>query len=173
MNIKNELPNILYHGSGYDQNVLSPGFVHSHKLVQWDITESNKFLYATTNREEAINLGFASALEKVYKIDRFHSDVNTHEITIDFNDSNKQVISFNNINVYLYEIIPNKKDNWIKNNNKHNSITTEWKTEQSNIEVRNKNKIDVTSWLHSKKITIRVKETPPIFSKWTKKANNV
>jgi len=53
---------MLFHGSGFDQSELMPGFYRSGNLVKWDETESNMFLYTTTEREVAIGQGFASTV---------------------------------------------------------------------------------------------------------------
>ena len=56
--------------------------MHTGVEVKWDKTESNKWLYATTMMGEAVALGFASVIEKKYRLDRYQFKGDT--ITIAF-----------------------------------------------------------------------------------------
>lgn len=59
------VPRCLYHGSFFKADVLRPGFDHTGVEITWDVTESNRWLYATGDRTLAIEMGFASALAQV------------------------------------------------------------------------------------------------------------
>lgn len=142
-------PSTFYHGSLYKQKELMPGFKRSGELTTWDVTESNKNLYVSTDREEAIRLGIASALEKVFDSDRFAThgeDLTVYckkDITLD---------DFWNLEVYLYTIPNRPEDEWVKNCNPHNNIETEWITQNTvrNIAVE---RINVRKFMMGKLLT--------------------
>lgn len=118
----------LYHGSLYEQSELMPGFKHTGKVVYWDGgIESNKWLYATSVKDEAIRLGLGSALEKTFETDRFSY---VDDLFFIWNDKpfNKQQIY--NLKIYLYTI-PFNPEVWVKNDNPYNQIDTEWVTQQT------------------------------------------
>lgn len=56
---------LLYHGSYYATDTLRPGFEHSQTEIRWDHGQSNRYLYATPQRDLALAMGYASALEQV------------------------------------------------------------------------------------------------------------
>jgi hypothetical protein len=149
------MPKLLYHGSTYKQDELMPGFMHTGELIQWDKTESNKYLYATSERETAIALGFASAVDKKYRMDRFSSDNNTFSFIIDENKLPSKS-ELEKLDVYLYEIEFDKGSGWIKNHNQHNGLTTEYKTnEVIKPELINRCiKINLSGWLKGKEILV-------------------
>jgi hypothetical protein len=115
------LPPFLYHGSRFKQPELMPGFLRSGKLVRWDNTESNKFLYATTEKSLAIELGFASSIEKQFKIDRFEVEHGKMHIqTADY----MTIKDLEKVPVFIYTIEYEREDGWMKNRNDHNGIDT-------------------------------------------------
>lgn len=149
---------ILYHGSGFDQTELMPGFLRSGKLVQWDETESNEWLYTTTDRDEAISQAFASMIEKTYESKSYHRDGN--RITIELAKCVKPSLAeLKKIQLFLYTIRLEPEDQWQKNNNEHNQIKTEWKT-QAIIDrnIIHKEQVDLAGWLANKQLDLRVGE---------------
>lgn len=151
---------LLYHGSGFNNSLLKPGFNHTGILVKWDQTENNKFLYATTDRDTAIELGFASSIEKTFEIDRFH--VENKSIIIE----SQKLLSLANLKkvpVFLYTIVVKEKDDWIKNINPNNNINTEYKTSKTINSISSIEKIDISSWLnvYNVKIIKSVKNKMP------------
>lgn len=146
------LPRLLYHGSRFKQPELMPGFNRSGKLVQWDETESNLFLYASSVKDVAIELGFASAIEKLFNVTRFR--VENKEITIETELS----ISQNDLAhapVYLYTIACQAKDGWKKNNNEHNGIDTEFKTQRTILNILQCERVDIKEWLKQYQVTLK------------------
>lgn len=145
------LPETLYHGSAFKTEPLRPGFHHSNTLVTWDNTESNKFLYATTDRDEAIMLGFASSIEKKYDLHNFKNVGNSIQVTLQFDKPSWKDLA--KLPLYLYIIPVRQNDHWVKNTNPDNQIETEWKTDRviqdAVVEV-----IDLTAWLKDKTILI-------------------
>lgn len=129
----------LYHGSMYSHDTLRPGFYYTKKEVNWDETESNRFLYASSIREDSIDQGFASALEQKFQIVGYKSSPG--EILI-FSDPNRTIsqTDLKSIVIYVYKIKYTPSDGWVKNNNQHNNLLTEWKTKntipEKNIEAR-------------------------------------
>jgi hypothetical protein len=119
----------LYHGSSFLHDDLYPGFHWSKKEIFWDKVESNRFLYASSVREDAVDQGFASALEQRFMIDGYRS-TSDGEIIVRLNPlmevSNKDIEL---IDIYAYKIKLAKADGWVKNNNPHNNLKTEWKTD--------------------------------------------
>jgi hypothetical protein len=119
---------ILYHGSGYRHQELKPGFHHTGVEVNWDEVESNHFLYASTIREDAIDQGFASQMEQKYRIRRYNSTGKTVSIELDPAFPVK-VEALEKLKIYVYRIKQRPVDGWVKNNNPHNNLKTEWKTD--------------------------------------------
>lgn len=151
-------PTLLYHGSRFKQDELKPGFLHTGVLVEWDKTESNKFLYATSVLSTAWELGFASSIEKEFDIDRFH--VHKGKIAIQTPESIK-IEDLEKIEVYLYTIHYRDEDGWTKNFNEHNNIDTEYKTKQTIRSIESCTKLDVRKWLCNYDVTIE-KNLPKI-----------
>jgi len=143
---------ILYHGSGYNQNELMPGYKRSGKLVQWDETESNEWLYATTSKATAITLGFCSKIEKIYDVKRCVTHGNEIKITF-YNNRVPSKSELERLQVYLYTI--EFDNNWVSNSNKHNKLTTEYKTKSTiRSTIISKEQVDMKEWLKDKRITL-------------------
>jgi hypothetical protein len=146
------LPNILYHGSRFKQNELQPGYNHSRQLVKWDQTENNTFLYATSVRDTAIELGFASSLEKLFDVTYFK--VEGKEILIEC-ASELKLKDLAIVPVYLYKIECKDADGWKKNDNEHNGITTEYKTHNCIRAILLCERVDITQWLKGYRVIVR------------------
>jgi hypothetical protein len=150
-----ELPHYLYHGSMYKQEELMPGFLRSGKLVEWDGTESNEWLYSSSDRHEAIMLGISSAIEKKWRLDRYHYDQKTKRITIETPDS----FTLNDVlrlPVFLYTIKAEAEDGWFPNLNQQNGIQNEYKTQHTIEEYILKcEPIDIYKTLASMRVDIK------------------
>lgn len=147
---KPKLPPKLYHASAFKATILEPGYKHVHKLVKWDNGETNHYLYATTDRQAAIDMGVASAIEHKYELDSFsvHGDSVTIKTPAD--------ITLNDISrlrVYIYMIHPDADDQWLYNHNGSNHMRTEYKT-KSDVEPYAISTVDVGNWLKGKKVTL-------------------
>lgn len=146
-------PNRLYHGSMYKQDELMPGFKRSGKLVKWDLVESNLFLYSTTSKEEAISLGFGSALEKVFNTERYATLDDT--VYVYFKDEVHALEALFNIEIYVYTIRYDATDGWRKNNNPVNRIETEWCTKQTiQRNILSCERVDIRQWLQGKRLVL-------------------
>lgn len=155
----------LYHGSAYDQKELMPGFKRSGVLVKWDGTESNEFLYVTTDRTEAISQACAHILEKQY--DSIHYKTNHKEIRVKLDGkhrpSRNELARFT---IFLYVIHFDAHDGWLKVNNQQNGLTTEWKTTKTiDKNIINVEKINLKEWLEDKELNISLEERP-VFAGW-------
>ncbi len=150
---EDKIPLVLFHGSAFNDNELRPGFERSGVLVEWDETENNRYLYATTSKEDARLLGLASALEKRFLLDRFSYEDKTIKIVTPEKDL--KTASILSLDVYLYTIKTNRDDDWVKNNNQSNHIDSEWKTDHSPIRFQNKEKVDVLKLLKTYNIHIQ------------------
>lgn len=145
----------LYHGSGYKQDELMPGFKRSGKLVQWDVTESNEWLYAAVHKEEAIAMGFASTLEKLFQIKRYKTQGREILVEIESGRIPTQA-DLNAVQVYLYTIQKDDKSQWVLVNNAYNDLKEEYKTKATLTDCLVKvEAIDMAKWLAGKKITVR------------------
>lgn len=155
-------PTLLYHGSLYKQNELMPGFKRSGKLVQWDGVENNTYLYATSNKAEAISLGFGSALEKTLDSRRYATYDNN--IVVYFNRELPTREDLVKLVVYLYTIRFKATDGWVKNNNPLNNIDTEWVTQSTVRNLDRCEQVDLEAWLKTKNVvlTTRSVDTCPI-----------
>lgn len=126
-----EIPPMLYHGSMFKQTELKPGFKHTGKVVRWDKTESNEWLYVTSDPDEAKLLGIASALEKVYKTKGYHYVEGKRELTITTGGVKVSLDDLRKLPVYLYRLYGDVSDGWQLNYNLTNGITTEYKTQST------------------------------------------
>ncbi|MNO12938.1 hypothetical protein D3C76_25570 [compost metagenome] len=144
----------LYHGSGYKHTELKPGIHYTGKKVEWDQTESNEWLYATCLLEEAIAQGFASVIEKHYKLDHYHSVGN--EVVMTFTDTVPKQEDLEKLQVFLYKIDWDTSV-WIKVNNLHNGMSNEYKTKAcipANM-IDSCVEVDLKGWLKRKKVVIK------------------
>jgi hypothetical protein len=135
----------------YAQEELMPGIKRSGEKVEWDGTESNEYLYATTDRETAVSQGFASAMEKVFPVRRFRTEGRDIHIFLEGKHPTPEQLKKLTVNLYTIRVLP--QDQWRKNNNKVNGLDTEWTTQQtitSGIESRET--IDVPTWLNGRTI---------------------
>lgn len=115
----------LYHGSAYRHDILRPGIHHTGVLQRWDDTESNEWLYASTDRQEAILNGLCSALSQEFRVDRFSWDDNAFVITSADKITERDVRQARPL---LYTLPPGAS--WKKVNNEVNGSDTEWKTKE-------------------------------------------
>lgn len=130
---------IIYHGSAYESKNIQPGFNISKKLINWDDTEDNTYLYATKDKTEAIILGFFSAIEKRYGGVGFHHK--GKDLTIDIEGDDPKLNPFN---IYLYECELTK--DWEIVNNKVNTLQDEYKTKGIITPIKC-TKINILNWL--------------------------
>lgn len=145
---------ILYHGSGFDQDELMPGFLRSGKLTQWDETESNEWLYTTTSKEEAISMAFASMIEKTYDSTQYETQGNRIRIRFPMEVTPSET-ELKKLQLFLYKIRLDEADGWVKNANEHNQIKTEWKTKSIiDKNIVGKEQIDLVKWLSTKKLVL-------------------
>lgn len=117
----------LYHGSGYRHTELKPGIHYTGVKVEWDKSESNEWLYATSVMEEAISQGLASVVEKHFAMSRFKSSGRTLEFI--FEDVPPTLREIEALTVYLYKLDWHK-DIWVAVNNLHNGMKHEYKTKE-------------------------------------------
>lgn len=150
-----DLPDYLYHGSAFKQGELIPGFQRSGELVRWDGCETNEWLYAADDRDAAIMLGISSAIEKKYKLDRYHFSGRT--ITIEASEP-VTLKDIHSLQVFLYTIKADVKDGWMANYNTTNGITGEFKTQgEVRKNILRVTPVDIAAALHGKQINIKVK----------------
>lgn len=143
----------LYHGSGYNQPELKPGFLHSGEVVKWDHTESNEWLYATTMMEEAIAQGFASVVEKHYRLARYKSHGSEIVIVCDGPLPRKEDLM--KLDVFLYKI-DWAVEMWQRVDNLHNGMNNEFKTKHiiPATMIDSTTRIDLKHWLGKKTVSI-------------------
>lgn len=152
------LPSALYHGSAFWAKELKPGFQRSGQIVRWDQSEDNTFLYATTDRETAIELGFASALEKKYGLDRFQTA--GKQLIIDIprqpHGYRVQEEQLMQVEVWLYSIDPRTADGWVLVKNPSNGMATgtEYKTQNTIRGIKSTEMVDIRQWIKQYKIII-------------------
>lgn len=147
-------PDKLYHGSGYEQNELKPGFSHSKKLTVWDEYENNAYLYATVDRDSAITLGISSAWEKKFKLLSTSISVDRKTIDLGFEGKVPDRSDLDNVDVFVYTLNLDHSA-WRKNNNPNNNIKTEYKTTETIRDILDRERVDVTQVLKGYHITMR------------------
>lgn len=144
------VPETLYHGSLYKQSELMPGFKRSGKLVHWDGVESNQYLYVTSDKPEAVSLGFGSALEKTLNSRRYTTfDDN---IVIYFAKELPKLETIYTLKFYVYTIATQEEHTWVKNTNPLNNIDTEWITQNTIRHIKRCETVDVKKWLSTKHV---------------------
>ena len=148
-------PSELYHGSGYKQEELKPGYQHSKKLTVWDQYESNAYLYATSNRDSAMLLGFSSAIEKKYKLNKTKIDEAKKTIYLEFGEPTPSLDNLFDTEVYLYSI-PYDSVIWQKNNNPFNNIDTEYKTTSTITKINDREQLNLHEVLSDYQIQLNV-----------------
>lgn len=148
------LPPVLWHGSAYATEVLKPGFLWSKKLVEWDHGESNHYLYATTDQQTAISLGFASALEKRWRLNRYKT-FGSKDVSI-LIESPDAITHYDleQLLVWLYEIYPQNDQQWVFNHNLDNGLETEFKTHRT-VPWQRRESVNLKHWLGSKDVNIK------------------
>jgi hypothetical protein len=115
----------LYHASAYRADLLRPSFKHTKHLERWDVTESNHWLYASTDEDEAILNGLAGAIGLRVQVDRVQFDEHNYKV---YTADALTPEMIRGCVVYLYNITASPSDGWVRVNNAHNHSTTEWKT---------------------------------------------
>lgn len=146
-------PMYLYHGSGFKQTELKPGYQYTKKLVTWDGYESNAFLYATTDKQEAMLLGISSKWEKEWTLKTTNINHDNKTIDLCFEGKAPSIKELYSIDCWLYTILYEPHD-WIKNRNPYNGIDTEYKTKQTIRDISDVQKIDVEQVLKSYQVNI-------------------
>lgn len=153
-----KLPPYLYHGSAYKQDELMPGFNRSGKLTEWDGTENNTWLYTSDSKDAAILLGIASAIEKKFLLDGYHTDEKKKQITIEMSKDAEPISpqDIYDLDVYIYTLRADGDDGWHLNANPQNNIKGEYKT-QLTIEgnILRTEKLDVKKALSMYKVVIK------------------
>ena len=125
----------LYHGSHFRHAILSPGIKHTGKLVRWGQTESNEWLYASSDRGEAVLNGFASAISQHFQLERIRWGVETITVYLANADVIEKQLTM--LDVYLYHIERGSEDllHWQLVNNPHNHSVGEYKTKRDIVPV--------------------------------------
>lgn len=142
----------LYHGSAWRNVVLKPGIHYGGVEKQWDETESNRFLYATRDRNLAVAMGMVGLLED-YAFDRFHYGEDGINIETD-TDAGVILRGLEGKYVYLYVIVVREDQGWVKVRNKHNNAVDEWKTDTVLSEGWEIEDVRVTEWLRQNRFRI-------------------
>lgn len=145
-------PTTLYHGSGFEQDELKPGFMHTGKVVSWDNYENNTYLYATTDRDSALTLGFSSAIEKKYDLKHTHIDNKAKTIRLKFDGHVPERSAIEKIKVYLYTLP--LEPFWVKNNNPFNNIETEYKTKEVVKTILERVRVDIPALLREYQLSL-------------------
>lgn len=154
----------LFHASFYFAQTLQPGFYASGTEVKWDETESNRFLYATTNRDEAVDQGFFSAMEKIGSLNRIHSSDGS--ILVDCDNPEELSKHMQKASIHLYCLDALISDQWVPVNNKHNGLQDEYKTAARGIKYHTHELVHYSAWSRNKKITYAKGTRRPGFLSW-------
>jgi hypothetical protein len=158
------LPMFLYHSSGFLTDTLRPGVFYTGEIVRWDKVESNEYLYATPFMDKCINLGIASAVEKKYLLNEFHTSEN--EMVLEFVlDKESLLMNYRQLillPVYLYKIQPTAADNWEPVVNESTDPGSEWKTKNAITKFIKKERVKVKQWLDERTVIIRHPRTRTI-----------
>lgn len=152
---------VLFHGSSFLVPELKPSFLITGEKVTWDVTESNEFLYATPDQEEAISQALASYIEKKYLLNRYRTSPGRIEIQFEDNSIPTQQ-DIADIVIFLYKIDAKRGPKWIHNKNEHNGMQDEYKTKEvipANY-ILETTPIKMKDWLKGKKLILIGQEKP-------------
>lgn len=138
----------LYHGSGFLQTELKPGFQHSGKLVNWDRYESNDYLYVSSDKNSAILLGIVSALEKKFDLVNSKIDHAGRTLRLIFNGEMPSFDKLYDVDVWVYTLAYSDDDEWVHNKNPYNGIETEYKTKNTVKNIVTVEKVNVQKVLN-------------------------
>lgn len=150
--MKNKLPKYLYHGSSVNDYVLMPGIKKTKELTVWENGLTNEYLYAGEEKEFAIDMAFASLLEKKYLINKFQTNENDILIELDIKSPILTKIKLSVLKVFIYTINTQPTDKWLKINKDEGS--NEWRTKNTINHWIKKEMIYGYRWLKNKNITI-------------------
>lgn len=161
---------MLYHGSMYKQPELMPGFKRTGVLQEFDTTETNEWLYASTNLDESLRQGLYSLLGQHFAVQRISSAGKRILIDIRSDQKGQELENytefkrnargwFSDFKIHLYALEMLDKDNWLRNINPHNHLRTEWKT-QSTIKaaILHVSPIEPMLWMGRREITLEFVE---------------
>lgn len=157
----------LYHGSKYSHTELKPGIKHTGEKKQWDETESNEYLYATTSKDDAIGMALASTVEQSYLLDRFQHHDNVIRITVAEGKEMPTLEDLLKLKVYVYTIEFDSKDGWEKVKNQHNNMDGEYRTKKTlKNNIVGQQMIQMSKWLKDKQVVITSPDKKPKWAKW-------
>lgn len=123
------LPSRLYHGSQHAaEKGLKSSTSHGEKHTEWDNGLGNDFVYACTDRDTAVLMGWASYLESKFGMKSFHSD--DKEMTIRLVGVPKTALPDLYCDVYLHTVVPSVAHGWEKVDGK-NGLENEWRTKRA------------------------------------------
>lgn len=128
---------LLYHGSAYrEEKELKPGIMHTGELQEWDLTESNRYLYFTSDIRAAKLLALAGAINKKYLLDRFQYDEAARKLVITVSwragDGNIREVmrDIQTMKMYMYVLRAENIPGLLPCHNTFNQMTGEYKTKQ-------------------------------------------
>lgn len=159
---------LLHHGSKYNHVELMPGYKRTGEKINWDETESNDYLYATTSADDATGMALASTVEQSFQLDRFQHHDDKITITVSSEGELPTLEELLKLQVYVYTIKFDPKDGWEKVKNQHNNMDGEYRTKKnikSNIE--STKVVKMANWLKNKKVTI-IRSKKPQWLNWSK-----
>lgn len=151
---------LLYHGSHYHTVPLKPAYLHTKRIVRFDKVESNKFLFATIDKNDAILLGIASSVEKEYGLRKFHIEQHDEAIKITFETKHPLTLKdLKDLEVYVYTIPLLEEDHWVQTNNPFNKYGEyEYKTDNVIEHIQLIEKVDILPYLKARDIEINVRQ---------------
>ena len=158
----------LFHGSRFRQTELMPGFQRSGEMVRWDQTESNLWLYATSNQDEAVRQGLFAIFANAFDVKRCTSAAGQLVIEL-----YPQLATFGmeawlrQQSLFLYQLHAEDGGVWVKNDNAHNKLVTEWKT-QATVKPESVDVIDIEAWLAKRNLKIELvcPKQKPVWLTW-------
>lgn len=147
-----KIPAILYHGSAYRTSLLKPGLKASMAPKHYDQTESNAYLYATPERDEALFHAFCGIIEHHYNAKRVRKDQD--QIQIDLEDSLVPTLAaLSPLQLYLYRFCPEPDDQWVLVDSAQNPGYPEYKSQAEIGQERfQRTSLPVGTWLDSHKV---------------------
>ena len=169
----------LFHGSRFRQTELMPGFQRSGEMVRWDQTESNLWLYATTNQDEAVRQGLFAIFANAFDVKRCSSAPGQLVIELYPHQEAEKTALYAQLAafgmaawlrqqaLFLYQLHAEEGGVWEKNDNAHNQLDNEWKT-QATVKPVSVDVIDIEAWLAKRNLKIELvcPKQKPVWLTW-------
>lgn len=139
----------LYHGSAYKVDILKPAYDITGIERKWDETESNRYLYFTTSKKDAVIFGLASYIENTVgdEVENLSFNYKENVVAVNCNP-----VPLTGVLIYLYDFV--KLASFQKVNNAFNNYTEEYRIDGW-VKAKLVSTIEIEKWLKENDIELQ------------------